>query len=255
MDDPSQQDRDRIAEGQRRLEALRAVTPRVHFEVHRPTRVLPSLSDAVARAMAAAQWVSDEEVARYEAERERERRVEWLYSTGVADMLTPEMVQAIADDRLEPTDALGLVRRWAAYQRDPAKGPKPILAIVGAMGRGKTVAAAWLVLHENARYIEAEEVCRLASARWGPERETWQRVQAARVLVVDEVGTEGDASTAAAAYRELLNRRQNGRPTLLLGNVSKADLRARLDARTWDRMRPLASIIELGGESLRRGEP
>lgn len=246
---------DAIADGQRRLEELRARTPRVHFEAPRP-RALPTLGDAIERALSAGAWVSDEEVARYEAGRERERRVEALRDSGIADTLTPEMCRAVVDDSLEATVALDWVRRWTAYQRAPeqSRGPRPILALVGEPGLGKTVAAAWLVVHERARYIEADEVCRLASARWGAEAEAWQRVQRARVLVVDEVGTEADAGIARAAYRELINKRQGERLTLLLGNVSKADLRARLDPRTVDRMRERAIVIEVKGESMRRGE-
>lgn len=215
-----------------------------------------AMDRAIKRAMEASRWASDEEVARYEARRERERRMDLVWGSGVADVLTPEMIEALVDDRLERTEALEWTRRWVTYQRGTVRprGPRPILALVGGMGRGKTVAAGWLVLHESARYIEADEVLRLASARWGADLEAWRRLQRQRVLVIDEVGVEPDKHAAAAAYRELLNKRLGHRLTLLLGNLSKKDLRARLDLRTVDRLRERGQIIELEGESLREGD-
>lgn len=240
-----------IAEAQERL---------THRAAHRkaPARRPPqTLEEAIGEAMAAAAWVSDAEVAEYERDRERQRRFDRLWDSGVADVLTPEMVEALVSDTLTMTEALAWTRKWLAYQhaKTQPKGPRPMLALVGDMGRGKTVAAAWLVLHAGARYIEADEVCRIASAKFGPEVEEWRRLQRARALVIDEVGTEENPAQAAAAYRILLNRRQGERLTLLLGNITRADLKARLDARTWDRMRERALVVELEGDSMRRGEP
>lgn len=216
-----------------------------------------TLEEAIGDAMAAASWVSDEQVAEYERTRERQRRTDRLLDSGVAEVLTPEMVEALVSDTIDVTEALAWTKKWVAYQHAPsrAKGPRPMLALVGAMGRGKTVAGAWLVLHAGARYIEADEVCRLAAAKFGPEVEEWKRLQRARALVIDEVGTEENTGQAAAAYRVLLNRRQGECLTLLLGNISRADLKARLDARTWNRMCERALVVELEGESMRRGEP
>lgn len=220
------------------------------------TKRVESVTEAIELAMAATEWVSDAEVERYEAHRKRESKLDLLRASSIADVLTPEMLEALVDDKLDTTKALWATRRWVTYQRGTIRprGPRPILGLMGAMGSGKTVAAGWLVLHEGARYIEAAEVCRIAAARWGDDLEAWRRLQRQRVLVIDEVGTEPDAEAAAAAYRELLNKRQGDRLTLLLGNMDKKTLRARLDPRTVDRLRERALVIELDGESLRRGD-
>lgn len=245
---------ERILDAQRALDQRKARTAPVHFEAPRPSRQLPTLGDVIAEAMSAASWVSDDEVARYEAERDRDQRLRLLHDLGLAGRLTARMVRALAADRLDATEALDTVRRWVAYASGPQpRGPRPILALIGEMGRGKTVAAAWLAVHEAARYVEAEELVRLASARFGEERQAWDRIVSARTLVVDEVGTEDDKGRARAAYRRLIDQRHD-RLTLLSGNVSRAELRALLDPRTVDRVREMGAVVELEGESMRTGD-
>jgi DNA replication protein DnaC len=192
--------------------------------------------------------VSDRELADYERERERDRRLERMRDAWVVDVLPPPMVGRIANDKLEPSAALDTVRRWAAYQA--SRGDKCVLALLGDMGRGKTIAAAWLLAAEGGLYIEAEELSRLHAAKWGDERVRFERICRAGVLVVDELGTEEDSR---AALRDVVNRRQGKRLTLLLGNLSREDFQKRLDPRTWDRLRTCAVIAEVQGDSMRRG--
>jgi DNA replication protein DnaC len=196
--------------------------------------------------------VSEHELAAYDRERERERRLERLRDAGVLDVVTPDMVTALAFDRLENSKALDMVKRWAAYQRAATRvgGDKCVMALLGDMGRGKTIAAAWLLAAEGGLYVEAEELSRLHAAKWGDERVRYERLTRAGVLVVDELGTEEDSR---AALRDIINRRQGRRLTLLLGNLSREDFQARLDPRTWDRLRTCAVIAEVQGESMRKG--
>lgn len=209
-----------------------------------------ALEDLGARLLAS---VSDEDVAAYDAERERERRLERMRDASVLDVLPPEVVALCAHDQLRASAALTHVRRWVAYQRGERKrGDKPILALIGDMGRGKTVAAAWLLASEGGRYVEAEDLSRMQSAKWGDDRDAYRRILSTGVLVVDELGTEGDARPS---IHDVVNRRQGRRLTLLLGNLSKQALKDRLDPRTWDRMRTCAAVIEVHGESMRKGEP
>jgi hypothetical protein len=205
-------------------------------------RLVGSLAE---RALAG---VGEAELAAYDSQRERERRLERLRDAGVLDVLPPAMVAALAHDRVSGTPALGYVRRWAAYQR--TDGAKPVLALVGTMGLGKTVAGAWLLASEGGLYVEADELVRLHSAQWGPERKRYERLVRTGALVIDELHTEVDSR---AAMRDVVNRRQGRRLTLVLGNLNRRDLEARLDPRTWDRMRACSVVIELHGESLRRG--
>jgi DNA replication protein DnaC len=223
--------------GERTARRMRGSDPAEHASAE--------LGGLLARCLAA---VSDDEVLAYERERERDRRMERMRDANVLDVLPPAMVALVATDRLEPSTALDIVRRWTAYQA--TRGDKCVLALLGDMGRGKTVAAAWLLAAEGGLYVEAEELSRLHAAKWGDERVRYERLTRAGVLVVDELGTEDDAR---GAMRDVINRRQGRRLTLLLGNLSKPDLKARLDPRTWDRLRTCAVVTEVQGESMRRG--
>lgn len=197
--------------------------------------------------------VSDEQIERYEAERERDRRRERLTASGIDEHLPPEIVDAVVADELDRTHAVDLVRRWVAYQAGPrTQGSKPVFGLLGNMGRGKTVAAAWLIAAEGGRYMLAEDFCRLQSARFGDERAEYLRLLRLRTLVVDEVGTEESAERGQAMLHDIADRRL-ARRTLLLGNVTKSELRERLDARTTDRLRSCGVFHELAGESMRSG--
>jgi DNA replication protein DnaC len=222
-------------------------------------RAPQSLEDALRRVLSGEvrPWASDEEVARYEAARARRERRARAEALGLDRMLADDALAAVVADTLEATEALDVVRRWVAYQAGlRARGACPILALLGGPGVGKTVAAAWLLLSEGGRYVTAGELARLSRADWGDERAAHDRLLASRVLVVDELGTEGERAAAAAtqAIHEVVDQRQSSsRLTLLIGNIGRAELRQRYDARTIDRLRAVAKIVELSGESMRRG--
>lgn len=244
---------DRIAEAQSRLNAART-----HRPGSSPRRSAPqSLQDALRRVETGqvVPWASDEEIGRYEAARARRERADRIEQLGLGQLLADDALTALADDALASTEALDRVRRWVAYQAGPrARGSRPIVLLLGPPGIGKTVAAAWLLLSEGGRYVHASELAVLHGARWGAERARYEQLLAARVLVVDELGTEGDRH-ALAAIHDVVDRRQSApRLTLLLGNLRRSELRQRYDARTIDRLRAVATVIELEGESMRRGQ-
>jgi DNA replication protein DnaC len=220
-----------------------------------------SLEDALGRFMAKLDdiCVTPEQDAAYRASQAHRVREEQLRASGFEDVLRAEMWEAAAEGLLgadsHTSEALEVVRRWAVYQSgERARGSRPVLCLVGERGRGKTVAAAWLALAEGGRYVEAEELCRLYATKWGPDRERYQDLVGKRVLIVDEIGTEADPRTSVAAIHDVVNRRQGARKmTLLMGNMSKRQLVERYDARTIDRLREVGAVIEVQGESMRRG--
>lgn len=196
---------------------------------------------------------SDADLAAYERERELDRRRDRLDASGILEHLPSTVAARVARATLDPTQALDVARRWRVYQAgDRASGSKPLLALLGPMGCGKTVAAADLLAAEGGRYVQAEDLCRLHSARFGAERAEYLRTVRLGVLVVDEVGTEEDADRSRAMLHELVDRRL-GRMTLVLGNVTRPALASRLDPRTLDRMRECAVVRELAGASMRQG--
>lgn len=240
---------DELREAQARIDSARR---------HRPAERRdspPSLEDALRRVLSGevTPWASDEQIARYEATQARRQREEMLRATRLDGVLTGRMREAALDGKLGTqgftSPALDRVRRWVVRQAaDPMV--RPIFVLFGDPGLGKTVAAAWLLMSEGGRYIEAEELRRLHAAQWGEEREEYRRVIGKRVLVVDELGTE---ERSVAVIHDVVNKRQSGRLTLMIGNLSWETFRQRYDVRTVDRLREVAAMAELTGESLRRG--
>lgn len=198
--------------------------------------------------------VRDDDVARYEARRVRRERRERLTALGLDAVLSDEGRALAVDDSWASTAALERVRRWVAYQAGTrARGSRPIVVMLGPVGCGKTLAGAWLLMSQGGRYVSASELAALQVARWGAERERYAALLGSRVLVVDELGMEAGPG-AVAAVHEVVDRRQSSpRLTLFLGNVRREELARRYDARTIDRLRACASVIELEGESMRRG--
>lgn len=241
---------------QKRLAETRRTAPRlVYSSGPSPVgqRVARTLAEVMERGRELA--ASDDEVRRYQLELERNERRNRIINSGIADVLTPQVIDAVVMDRLQSTDSLEVVRQWRVYQRTPGiERSVPICAVIGTMGLGKTVAAAWLLSREGGRYIEAEELCKLHSAKWGEERALYQRVLSTGVLVVDELGTESDHRVAMAALHDVVNKRQGKTATLLLGNLDIDELQRRYDARTIDRLREASRVIEVAGESMRRGQ-
>lgn len=214
--------------------------------------------------------VTSDDVEAAEREAGRQRRRELLSAsritrTGEAGPLRDDDVRAIVRDELKVTDALHDVREWldlALRPRDP--GP-PMLVLSGPPGIGKTVAAAWAIAQVGGRYVTLEEYLR-DYARWLSDRTqsdstsaALDRYDARSLVVLDELRSEQEphlAKLERAAWHRLVDRRQSTRRTLTIAMTNEegpAFVRW-LDARTADRMRGIATIKALKGESL-RGKP
>jgi hypothetical protein len=190
--------------------------------------------------------------ARLGAERQAARlmgRRKHLHDSGVVRVLAKpaDDIAAIVAERMVERPALSFVRAWWA-DGEPFR---PWLVLGGTIGVGKTWAGAWVLADRGGRYISAAELIRAHQARAaarGPVQTpiadaAWQRIVSAAVLVLDELGREPWAQTAAPLH-DLVNER-GARPTLVLSNVSSADIRRAfesgdLDRRTASRLAPLA---------------
>jgi DNA replication protein DnaC len=189
------------------------------------------------------------------AREERMRREALLAEASPA--ITPEDIAAIVDGKLKKTKSLGHVRQWLeiAWGTRESRTGRPVrfLALVGAVGVGKTVAAAYALAHEPGLYVTAEELRRrLCSSNWRDF--DWQaRVLRARLVVVDDLGAESREGSREALF-ELVNRRMGEERalTLLTGNLTESELIERYDARTIDRLQYVGIIVEIAGESMRK---
>jgi len=209
------------------------------------------------KMLAAMPVVSDEEIARHEAERrereERDRRHQARLLLSDAPVPRP-VLDAIIDGTLEATAALSVMRKWLEARR--TKGSKPTLVLLGGAGCGKTTAAVYAMAQDphRATYAKIRDVANLYRAGFGEDSARFEAMLRDGLLVVDELTTERDVDLGRAALHEVIDERQaKGRSTVLIANRTKAEFRERYDARTIDRLREGAVVVELAGKSMRKG--
>ncbi len=191
-----------------------------------------------------AQHVEDE-IARRVGDIRRKRHT-LLEESGIADHMTDAACSLVVRNEQASAPAIDHVKEWLGTSI-------PMLALFGGRGVGKTVAAAFLLARQAGSYVEADELVRLRTAGFGPDRERYERLLQASVLVVDELGLERNEEIARLAMHDVVNKRQRSRTrTLALGNLDHAAFTARYDSRTHDRMREVAIIRGLVGGSRRR---
>lgn len=154
---------------------------------------------------------------------------------------------------LEETPALIATRRWMA------SGEHCLLALAGAKGIGKTVAAAWAMAQPRRSnpaatapglFITAAALARIDRYEAGAV----DAVLKASMLVVDDIGVEfNDAKGAfASLFDEALGARYgNELPTVITTNLGEAKFIERFGARIVDRFDEAGVWFERGGESLR----
>lgn len=164
----------------------------------------------------------DEALAADECRRLSERRAEALELAGVS--LPAQDLRRIADDALEPTEALGIVRRWFASTRVD----RPILVLCGAIGTGKSVAAAWAIAERGGgTTIHAPELAR----RVMPGRVELQLPDFSPVnlrnslLVLDDLGTEPNCQDPrwAEAFAVFVERRMRHGRTIITTNLERGN--------------------------------
>jgi len=204
--------------------------------------------EAMAKAM------PREDMIRGIAEREaRNMRESRLNDSGVRGAITDEDFGWIAGNAIPiETHALRSVRRWMHIRSGSAK-PLTTLALTGLTGRGKTLAGAFLVSQLGGLYATAETLRRMFVSNHWREGAELQRLLGARCVVVDDLGGEHDANTAAAAVFELVNMRSGSSRswTLLTSNLPDSDFRERYGERTIRRIEHRGAIVEVSGEDLR----
>ena len=242
------------AAAEQRLAAARAAqpSPRPIAEVLAAIATSAPMRDPAAaereqRAIAA----RDERIAKRDAAAARAASLAAITSIPVRrDLLEP-----ILDGAVSATPAITAVREWYDARS------KPVLVLIGGVGSGKTVAAACLVVHARASsrhlvtaYAKMRDVANLYRAGFGADAAAFERLIVAGLLVIDELTTERDIDLGRAALHEVIDERgAHGRPTLLLANRTKDEIRSRYDARTIDRLRENAAVVELAATSMRKG--
>lgn len=166
---------------------------------------------------------------------------------------------------LEALVAAGKPRKTAAIEAVDAwiygltTGGRPFLVLLGGVGTGKTVAAAYalrLLVAADGRgrsglFLRAVEACRVGM--FGDDAARVSTWRSAGVLVVDDLGFEVRSSTWAANFDDLLDARTSSKaPTVITSNLTVEGFRERYGERVADRLSARAKVVGLGVGSLRR---
>lgn len=250
------------------IENLRRADAKIAAERARQDRATPStLGSALHAAIAAASAVaiaSDEDLARIDAEAERQAWADRLEVSGVHGATRVEDRRMLLRGKLQQVPALRATQAWLAKAMGQPPG-RNVLVMCGSTGLGKTLAAAWAISREGGIYAKVDELVR-DYARWDRDRtaydrtaDHWRRYQRAHLVVLDELGRERDANLARDAVYKLADERQSRRRqlTIIITNLSKPDLLARLhagvyDERTASRWARDAWVVQVDGADQRR---
>lgn len=128
-----------------------------------------------------------------------------------------------------------------------------LLVLAGTAGQGKSFALAWAVHEKGGQFVNLNELATASSF----DEVFWDRLEAAPVLALDELGGEKMHDAFEARLYGLLNARyQRNRKTLIATNLLAADFRTRYLAngleRLADRLRTAGQWVNLSGPSMRR---
>jgi DNA replication protein DnaC len=158
-------------------------------------------------------------------------------------------------------DALAAMRALPVTESAAAwvAGTKQWLVLAGAVGAGKSVAAAHALTLAAARGASGIWVSSAGLAvmvgGFGAVAEC-ERLKHLDVMVLDDFGTEHLSSFAASVFHEVLAaRHENGVRTIMTHNLRPDVFRARLGSRLADRVRSACVYVECSGASLRRAAP
>lgn len=202
--------------------------------------------------------------AREDARRREETRARWERRQEILDALHVPLDddgrRCVVRGEYRETRAMLAVQQALALSR-----PTRFVLLTGgvdsskSVGTGKTTAAAHaLVTLGGGMYIESNELATIGSSRRWEDRERMRLAREVECLVVDELGVEErDRRTARdVALFDVINRRQSRpRLTVLVSNLTTAELTKQLDERIRSRMRQSIAIVECTGDDLRKRRP
>lgn len=190
-------------------------------------------------------------------EEQLQARAGWVDAAMQACGLPPRyQCFGMADLRADDAEALGV---WLA---DALAGGDGALVLLGPVGVGKTAAAAALLREligggKRVRYVTAAGLLDAIRATWGRlaqqrEDQVLAPYLAADVLVLDDVGASRGVENDAWRLAGLLGERYDQlRPTVVVSNLSPANLIPVIGERAFDRLRDAGMKVVINGKSRR----
>ena len=132
-----------------------------------------------------------------------------------------------------------------------------VLILLGAKGLGKTHLGSAIIRNCGGRFISIEElIFKYESAQdfhaKTNREELMDLYSSTKMLVIDEIGRSMQQEKENALLNYILRRRyENMLPTVLISNLSKAELLKKLGEAVLDRLKETCISVEFDGESYR----
>lgn len=132
-----------------------------------------------------------------------------------------------------------------------------VLILLGAKGLGKTHLGSAIIRNCGGKFISIEEfIFKYDSAQDFRSKtnreELMESYSSTKMLVIDEIGRAMQQEKENSLLNYILRRRyENMLPTVLISNLSKADLLKKLGDAVLDRLRETCISLEFEGESYR----
>lgn len=147
---------------------------------------------------------------------------------------------------------LDTIKKFAKLEKNDK-----VLILLGAKGLGKTHLGSAIIRNCGGKFISIEElIFKYESAQdfhaKTNREELMESYANTEMLVIDEIGRSMQQEKENALLNYILRRRyENMLPTVLISNLSKADLLKKLGEAVLDRLRETCISLELEGESYR----
>lgn len=132
-----------------------------------------------------------------------------------------------------------------------------VLILLGAKGLGKTHLGSAIIRNCGGKFISIEElIFKYESAQDFHAKTNLEELMdlysSTKMLVIDEIGGSMQQEKENALLNYILRRRyENMLPTVLLSNLSKAELLKKLGEAVLDRLKETCISVEFDGESYR----
>jgi len=157
--------------------------------------------------------------------------------------------------------ALEITRKFHC-EFDKALRDGQFLIFQGPPGTGKTHLACALLrnlLHDGATgiYLSAIDAIRMLRESWQKdavhtELEVLKKLERFDLLVMDEIGVQFSTEAERIQLFDILNRRYSElRPTVLITNLTVAEMQSTLGERIFDRFREVATVVTFNWPSFR----
>lgn len=162
----------------------------------------------------------------------------------------PSRFREATGSKLGP-DVSTVLGEWTGLAR-----PRPNLLIVGPVGAGKTwagcaAARALVYAGESLEFHPLVEM--FEQLRPSGDPDVWERMIAADVLFLDDLGAERPTDWSNERLYALVNRRWlDERPVIATSNLSSKDLETSLGERAYSRLVGGATIVRMAGADRRR---